>query len=202
MSDTNVSKYAGASAWGGKMATIALEALLARESIRQTMLEHTVAGDRLRVDDFVAVFAEDAVLESDGVSESDAFRYVGRQAIRDWIVRWSRSSADALRALQATFVCHHLSTSPIELTGAETANARTYWVAYADIGPDHCGITAGSVSTRTALAYRTVRPRAEYLVRLPTAAPEADEAAALTRPDRRPENSKSSARRYCRKTRA
>ena len=27
----------------------------------------------------------------------------------------------------------------IELTGAESARARTYWVAYTDIGPDHAG---------------------------------------------------------------
>jgi hypothetical protein len=31
-----------------------LEELLARESIRQTMANYTMAGDRLRADDFVA----------------------------------------------------------------------------------------------------------------------------------------------------
>lgn len=142
------------------MAAITLDALLARESIRQTMVEYTMAGDRLRVDEFVAVFADDAVLESDGVTASDAFRYVGHQAIRDWIGRWSRPSADAARAPQATFVRHHLSTSQIELTSAETANARTYWVAYTNIGPDHCGYYIDAfrkIGERWLIAHRKVR---------------------------------------------
>lgn len=116
-----------------------LDELLARECIRQTMANYTMAGDCLRVDDFAAVFTEDAVLESEGVPESDAFRYEGRQAMREWITRWSRPPEGASRTHQATFVRHHLSTSQLEFTGADTARARTYWVAYTDIGPDHCG---------------------------------------------------------------
>ena len=115
-----------------------IEELLARESIRQTMASYTVAGDRLRGDDFIAVFTDDAVLESEGVPESDAFRYEGRQAIRNWIARW-RPAADEAPPHRATFVRHHLSTTNIELTGPDAAKARTYWVAYTDIGPDHCG---------------------------------------------------------------
>jgi 3-phenylpropionate/cinnamic acid dioxygenase small subunit len=114
-----------------------LDELLAREAIRQTMARYTMAGDRLRADDFIAVFTEDAVLASEGVEESDVFRHEGREAIRAWISRWSRRSA--ARSPDATFVRHHLSTSLIELTGPDTAKARTYWVAYTDIGADHCG---------------------------------------------------------------
>jgi hypothetical protein len=117
---------------------VTLEELLARESIRQTMASYTVAGDRLRVDDFIAVFTDDAVLESKGVPESDAFRYEGRQAIRQWITRWLPAPGKA-PTTRATFVRHHLSTTHIELAGADSAKARTYWVAYTDIGPDHCG---------------------------------------------------------------
>ncbi|HEY6131662.1 MAG TPA: nuclear transport factor 2 family protein, partial [Halioglobus sp.] len=65
-----------------------LEELLARESIRKTIANYTMAGDRLRIDDFVAQFTEDAVLESDGVVASDAFHYQGRQAMREWFSRW------------------------------------------------------------------------------------------------------------------
>jgi len=118
---------------------VTLDELLARESIRNTMASYTLAGDRLRADDFVATFTEDGVLESDGVPEQDAFRYEGRSAIRDWIGRWTQTPADANTPPRASFVRHHLSTSLIELTGADTARARTYWVAYTDIGPDHCG---------------------------------------------------------------
>jgi hypothetical protein len=116
-----------------------VEELLAREGIRRTMASYTVAGDRLRGDDFIAVFTDDAVLESDGVPESDAFRYQGRSAIRDWIARW-RPICGEKPTHRASFIRHHLSTSQIELTGPDTAKARTYWVAYTDIGPDHCGV--------------------------------------------------------------
>jgi hypothetical protein len=112
-----------------------VDEMIARECIRQTMVSYTMAGDRLRIDEFVAVFTEDAVLESDAVPDSDAFRYAGREAIRDWMTRWRASDG----AGRATFVRHHLSTSQIELTAADAAKARTYWVAYSDIGPDHCG---------------------------------------------------------------
>ncbi len=117
-----------------------LEQLLARESIRDTMARYTVAGDRLKVDDFVAVFAEDGVLESENVTEADSFRYEGRQAIAGWLTRWLEQARDQQAPTHgATFVRHHLATSQIELTGPDTARARTYWTAYTDIGPDHCG---------------------------------------------------------------
>jgi SnoaL-like domain len=116
-----------------------LEELLARESIRKTMASYTMAGDRLRVDDFIAVFTDDAILESENVPESDAFRYQGREAMRAWFTRWRASSNGEQNAPRATFIRHHLSTSHIEITSANSARARTYWVAYTDIGPDHCG---------------------------------------------------------------
>lgn len=116
-----------------------VEELIARESIRHTMACYTIAGDRLRCDDFVAVFTENALFESDGVPEQDAFCYEGREAIRAWMNRWGKGTDAPADAKKASFVRHHLSTSQIEFTDHETAKARTYWVAYTDIGPDHCG---------------------------------------------------------------
>ncbi len=115
-----------------------LDELLDREAIRRTMADYTMAGDRLRVDEFVAVFTDDAILETDGVPEQDAFRYVGREQIRGWFTRWRKPSGEA-PVHQATFIRHHLSTCHIEFTAAGTAKTRTYWVAYTDIGPDHGG---------------------------------------------------------------
>jgi SnoaL-like domain len=115
-----------------------VDELLAREAIRHTMTRYTMAGDRLRTEEFIAVFTEDAVLASEGVEESDVFRFEGREAIREWIARWNRRSG-AASSPNPTFVRHHLATSLIELTGPDTAKARTYWVAYTNIGPDHCG---------------------------------------------------------------
>jgi len=116
-----------------------IDDLLDRERIRHTMATYTMAGDRLRIDEFVAVFTEDAVIESEGVPAQDAFRYEGRAAIRQWQQRWLDGGDAAVAGPKASFVRHHLSTSLIELDGDGTARARTYWVAYTDIGPDHAG---------------------------------------------------------------
>jgi hypothetical protein len=137
-----------------------IEELLAREGIRHTMASYTMAGDRLREEEFVAVFTEDAVLESENVSEQDSFRYEGRAAIRAWIGRWRQSAEIAPDAPRASFVRHHLSTSLIEFTGGNTAKARTYWTAYTDIGPDHCGNYIDSfrkTGDRWLIAHRRVR---------------------------------------------
>jgi len=104
------------------------------------MARYTMSGDRLKVADFIAVFTEDAVLESEGVAEPDQFHYRGRRAIGDWFQRWLAPAVQNDESTpRATFVRHHLATSLIEFTGPDAAKARTYWTAYTDIGPDHCG---------------------------------------------------------------
>lgn len=115
-----------------------LDELLAREAIRKTLAAYTAAGDRLRTDDFVAAFTEDGVLETEGVPAEDRFRYEGRESLRAWMDRWKQPAAEA-PVHQASFIRHHLATCHIELTGPTTAKARTYWTAYTDLGPDHCG---------------------------------------------------------------
>lgn len=115
------------------------EEMLAREGIRQTLASYTMAGDRLQEEEFAAVFTEDAILETEHVAPVDAFRFEGRQAIRHWISRWRNPPEGAPSAHRASFVRHHLSTCHITMTGEESARARTYWVAYTDIGPDHGG---------------------------------------------------------------
>jgi 3-phenylpropionate/cinnamic acid dioxygenase small subunit len=117
---------------------VTVDELIARESIRQTMARYNMAGDRLRSEDFLAVFTDDAVLETERVPEADAFRCEGREAIAQWFGRWGSRDREAT-AQRATFIRHHLSTSQIEFSATDTARARTYWVAYSDIGPDHCG---------------------------------------------------------------
>lgn len=137
-----------------------LDDMLARESIRQTLAAYTAAGDRLRVEEFVAVFTDDAVLETDGVPESDAFRYEGKAQIRAWISRWLRPPEQGEKPHGASFIRHHLSTCHIELTGAETARARTYWSAWTDIGVDHIGYyvdTFRKVGDRWLIANRKIR---------------------------------------------
>ena len=136
-----------------------VDELIARECIRQTMVNYTMAGDRLRSDDFIAVFTDDAVLETERVPEADAFRCEGRQAIREWFGRWRTPGPEA-SARRATFIRHHLSTSQIEFSGPDGAAVRTYWVAYSDIGPDHCGYYIDvfrKTGERWLIAHRKVR---------------------------------------------
>lgn len=134
-----------------------LDDLLAREAIRDVMATYTTAGDTLRVDDFVGCFTRDAVIESERVAPDRLFRYEGRAAIRAWQERW-RAGEGATHG--ASFVRHHLSTSKIDLTGAETATARTYWVAWTDVGPDHAGYYLDAFRReegRWLIAHRRVR---------------------------------------------
>ncbi|PNU02772.1 nuclear transport factor 2 family protein [Novosphingobium guangzhouense] len=113
-----------------------IEDLLSREAIRDLMARYTIAGDRLRVEDFLACFTHDAVIESERVPPDRLFRHEGRTAIRNWQERW-RSAGEGAHG--ATFVRHHLSTSAVTLLGPDDAEARTYWTAWTDIGPDHAG---------------------------------------------------------------
>ena len=137
-----------------------IEEMLAREAIRHTMACYNMAGDRARADEFAAAFTEDGILESDGVPEADAFRHEGREALRTWMTRWREPSGPGISSPRATFVRHHLSTCLIELTGADTAKARTYCTAYTDIGPDHGGVYLDEfrkVGDRWLIAHRRVR---------------------------------------------
>lgn len=114
--------------------------ILTREGIRKTLAKYTVSGDRLRIDDFLSVFTDDATFESEGVPEQDAFRFVGREQIGEWIGRWARGpQVEDAKVSAASFIRHHLSTCHIEPISDSLANVRTYWTAYTDIGPDHCG---------------------------------------------------------------
>jgi hypothetical protein len=137
-----------------------LDELLAREGIRDTMARYTTAGDRLQVDEYAACFTEDGVMESEHADPASQFRYEGREAIRAWQARWLERTQAGEKVHGASFVRHHLSTSKIDLTGLDTARARTYWVAWSDIGPDHAGYyldTFRKVGEEWLIAHRRVR---------------------------------------------
>jgi len=116
-----------------------LDELLAREAIRHTLACYNMAGDRARVDDFVAVFTEDAELEI--VSRKPGATQVirGREAIRAWLAGFGGGDAGSPARERPQFVRHHLTTCQIDLTGPDTARARTYFHVYTQIGPDHAG---------------------------------------------------------------
>lgn len=136
------------------------EDLLAREAIRDVIARYTMAGDRLRIDDFAACFTCDGILESDRVPEARAFRFAGREAIRAWQTAWRDRAAEGTPVHDANFVRHHLTTSQIEVIGPDCATARTYWQAWTRIGADHAGYYLDrfrKVNGRWLIAHRRVR---------------------------------------------
>jgi len=137
-----------------------LDELLAREAIRETMAKYNTSGDRLKVEDYVCCFTEDGIMESDGVPEDKSFHYAGRAEIRAWQSRWRHRDPNGAAIHGATFIRHHLSTCKIDITGPEAARARTYWVAWTDIGPDHAGYYLDEfrkVGEEWLIAHRRVR---------------------------------------------
>lgn len=137
-----------------------VEDLLAREAIRDTLAKYNVSGDRLKIDDYAACFTEDGVIEAEHEDPAFAFRYEGREAIRAWQTRWLDRTMSGAGVHQATFARHHLSTCKIDLAEPDTANVRTYWVAWTDIGPDHAGYYLDrfrKVGQEWLIAHRRVR---------------------------------------------
>jgi hypothetical protein len=133
--------------------------LSAREGIRHTIASYNMAGDSRNVDEFVALFADDAVFEFAGFPPLEGFRFEGREAI-DPTARWKKYSEREQSSRGSSFVRHNLTTSRIELTGPETARARTYFVVFTDIGPDHSGVYTDELvkrGDRWLFAHRSIR---------------------------------------------
>jgi uncharacterized protein (TIGR02246 family) len=116
-----------------------LDDLIARESIRETIAGYTMAGDSRDAEAFAALFADDAILEFAGFSPVPGFRNEGREQIRQRISSWSSKPGEDPSMRGTSFIRHNLTTSRIELTGADFADAKTYFVVFTDLGPDHSG---------------------------------------------------------------
>ena len=106
------------------------ESSLAREQIRDVVARYNIAGDRRDLDAFVGTFCDDAVWES------AVFRCVGRSAIREYL---SRAWQPAAGVPAPRFRRHHLTTTQIDPTSADTAAGRIYYLMITDLGLDHCG---------------------------------------------------------------
>lgn len=120
----------------------------AREEIRRTLAAYHQAGDRGRMDDLVATFTEDGVLElSTGSHE-------GRAAIRA-----AFSGIGGQGSPRPAFVQHHLTTSSIEVEGPSRASGVNYFLVMSPIGVDHCGRYADryrAAGERWLIAHRRV----------------------------------------------
>lgn len=119
----------------------------AREAIRCTQAAYHYAGDRGRVEDLVATFVEDGVLETPrGV-------HCGRAEILA-ALSLVGAGADATATSVPMFLHHHLTTSHVTMDGPDAATGSSYFLVMSPVGVDHCGRYAD----------RYVRVGAEWLI--------------------------------------
>jgi 3-phenylpropionate/cinnamic acid dioxygenase small subunit len=116
-----------------------LDEVIAREAIRKTINGYTLAGDARDGAAFHPLFAEDAVLEFEGFGPAPAFRSVGRDEIRARTASWSPVPGKDPSLALTSFIRHNLTSCEIELTGHGAARAKTYFIVFTDVGPDHMG---------------------------------------------------------------
>jgi hypothetical protein len=101
----------------------------ALEEFRRTLAEYRLAGDRGRIAELVAVFADDGVLEVSGT------RHEGHDAIRDFLSGVGRAGSGPRPA----FIQHHLTTSSITFENWSHARGDNYFLVTSPLGVDHCG---------------------------------------------------------------
>lgn len=102
-------------------------------AIRNVMSAYNIAGDRMRVEALAATFMEDGVLQTPTAT------YRGRAEILAGLGGRPQAAAKPRTGPRPTVVRHNLTTSHVILTAADTAEGRTYFIVFTDVGPDHAG---------------------------------------------------------------
>ena len=110
-----------------------LEALLAREAIRDLVARYNSNGDAGRFEPLLALFAEDAVMAIGWRGRDEVRRYEGREAIRA-IFTGVRDDIVVPGVMR-----HHTSTHQIDLVDADHATGRLYFAVITGAGLDHWG---------------------------------------------------------------
>lgn len=113
--------------------------LLARECIRHTMGKYSIAGDDYDVEEYLTCFADDAILEFDNFPGLGPVRREGLDAIREFVAGFFTSARQAEADGTGGGHRHHLTTCRIDLTGPDTASARTYCLAFNRSGFESSG---------------------------------------------------------------
>ena len=121
-----------------------LDVAIDRDAIRDLLARYTYNGDRGRVADLSACFADDGVLEFPGA------RAVGPDAIHAAL-----SSGEPVAG--RTSVRHHI-TNPLIVLTDDGATARSYFAVHSNNGPDHSG-TYDDKLVRTGQGWRFAHRR-------------------------------------------
>lgn len=101
----------------------------AREQIRDLVARYNANGDTGRIDDVVALFAEDAVLRVEDRS------YTGPAEIRAMF----DTAAEGTRRRPGSYIRHFTATHQIDLVDDVHAHGRLYFQVLSEIGLDHWG---------------------------------------------------------------
>jgi hypothetical protein len=106
--------------------------LVARESIRDLVARYNGNGDAGRIDEVIALFAPDAVLEVMGTA------YNGHAEIRGMFDNAIRDIAAGTTS-NSTGLQHHTSTLQIDVLDERRARSRSYFQVIMNDGLDHWG---------------------------------------------------------------
>jgi ketosteroid isomerase-like protein len=104
--------------------------LAAREQIREMVAAYAHCADGGRFDELTALFADDAVLETDDRESK------GRGAIRSF---FGDTSAALVSATKRPLIRHHVSNLRIQVTSPDEATGAAYFFVVTERGPDHWG---------------------------------------------------------------
>jgi hypothetical protein len=103
----------------------------AREGVRETVHRYAHLVDSGRIEEVLALFAEDGTLEAGNLPPAH-----GRDAIRRLLLG---AAARLAAATERSLVRHHVSNLVIDVTGPESATAAAYFLVVTERGPDHWG---------------------------------------------------------------
>ena len=106
----------------------------ARSGIEKTLASIAQAGDARKADAYAECFAEAGVLD---LTHGGGTTYEGRETIRAWMNAPSPIPQNPDRP--AGFISHHITSCRIEVTGPDSATARTYFLVTSPVGLDHNG---------------------------------------------------------------
>ncbi|KTE77287.1 hypothetical protein ATE72_19960 [Sphingopyxis sp. HXXIV] len=96
-----------------------------RDAIRDLLARYTYHGDRGRLGEMTACFADHGILE-----------YLGKAPRGPAAI--AAALASGTRDARLTFIRHHI-TNPLIAVEGDSATARSYFTVHSNFGPDHSG---------------------------------------------------------------